>query len=494
VTVLGACTTGAPPGFSGGDTWIVPLVGPLEDGPLLVPATVNGKGPFVFAIDPDAHVSIIDEDVRAVTKANTGEGPRILDESDTERNKFYAEILSWKLGALTVQGPKPAQIVRKGTFDVDGRRVYGVIGRDIIADSLVFAVHRGDGIVVLSTQKTFKVPAGWTSLSYSKLLSRIQNVETVPLARRLVGATIAGMQYPMHVDFGAATSQLRSRAWERAKLVSAEADIGVVDEAGTARRAKQTGRAESVTVGTMTTKDVVFVPYDDKRWADQDIEGTLGLDFFKPYDVIVNWDRDTLYLKPRDEAKLASISARYTRWMSETLSHCPDVGCVKLSAVDPLAGKPPEEMPQKHPGIVISIVRDPSMKEYDLEVLIGVIPAEGKPALKWLVANMPAGTDRAMTHLSPDYVGAIYRILDVSPFPRPCAAGDACVDTVKPPYELPRPKPGTADEVPPTLVEGYRIAGTRNISPDDDTKMELGTPGQIIGSRYVSPKREPWTR
>ena len=68
-------------------------------------------------------LSIIDEEVLAATKAATGEGPRMVDESDTERNKFYAEILSWQLGTLTVQGPKPAQIVGKGTFDADGRRI-----------------------------------------------------------------------------------------------------------------------------------------------------------------------------------------------------------------------------------------------------------------------------------------------------------------------------------------------------------------------------------
>jgi hypothetical protein len=475
---LAACTAGPPPGFSGGDSWIIPLIGPLEDGPLLVPALVNDQGPFVFMIDPDAHVSIIDEDVLALTKAHTGEGPRLLDESDTERNKFYAEILSWKLGALTVQGPKPAQVVGKGTFDVDGRRVHGVIGRDIIADSLVFAIHRGDGIIVLSTQKAFKVPAGWTPIEYSKLQSRIPNVETLPLPRRLIEATIGGMRYPLHVDFGAVTSQLRPRAWERAKLVVADADIGLVDEVGILRRAKQVGRAD-VSIGTVTTKDVTFAPYVDKRWPDQDIEGALGLGFFKPYDVIVNWDRDTVYVRPRDEAKFQSFGARGGRWMSKALSACRDLACVKISAIDPLAGKPAEEMPKEHPGLVMSIVRDPSMKQFDLEVLIGVIPREDKPPLKWLVANLPFNTDRAMTHLSPDYLGATYKVLDVSPFPRPCPGKDACVDMLTPPYELARPKPGEDhDEVPATVLEGYRIDGSKMIVPDDTTKTDIASHGE----------------
>lgn len=462
---------------------MIPLIGPLEDGLLLVPAMVNDKGPFVFAIDSDAHVSIIDEDVLAATKAATGEGPRMLDESDTEQNRFYAEILSWKVGPLTVQGPKPAQIVGKGTFDVDGRRVHGVIGRDIIADSLVLSIHRDDGIVILSTQKGFKVPAGVTPIKYSKLQSRIPNAETLPLSRRLVKATIGGETFAMHVDFGATTSQLRQRSWDRAKLAASDTQLGVVDEAGIIRKVTKTGRAESVTIGGVTTKDVVFVPYVDKRWRDLDLEGSLGLGFFKPFDVMVNWNTDTVYLEPRDSAALANPRARLGRWLSHALDRCPNVGCVKVNAIDPLANKPPEQMPPKHPGLVTSIVRDPSMKQYDLEVLIGVTPAPGKPPLKWLVANLPAGTDRAMTHLSADYLGATFTVLDASPFPRTCPAAGSCVDTLAPPYELSTTKPSESAEVAPAVLEGYRIGGDRLITPDASTKDEIrGTPQPVVAA------------
>src|SRR5262245_53351907 len=195
---LVGCTQGAPPGFSGGDQWVIPLIGPLEDGLLLVPAIVNDKGPFVFAIDPDAHVSIIDEDVLQATGAHTGEGPRMLDESDTQQTRFFAEILSWQVGDLTVRGPKPAQVVGKGTFDADGRRINGVLGRDVIADSLVFGFYRDSGIIVLSTQKKAKVPPGWTALGYSELKSNVMNAEVAPLPRRLLKANIAGQTFALH--------------------------------------------------------------------------------------------------------------------------------------------------------------------------------------------------------------------------------------------------------------------------------------------------------
>lgn len=468
--LLGSCALGAPPGFSEGDRWVVPLIGPLEDGLLLVPALVNDKGPYVFAIDPDAHVSIIDRQVVDEAKPRTGEGPKMLDETDTQQIRFYGEILSWQIGTLTVQGPKPAQIVAKGTFDADGRRIHGVLGRDIIADSLVFAFDRDAGVMTLSTQKAFAPPPGSTTLKYSKLGSQVQNAEVVPAPRRLVTATIGFMRYPVHLDLGAYTSQLRPRSWSRAKLVATEATIGVVDEAGMPRAVKQQTIASSVTVGDVTAKDVVFVPYTDRRWADQDIEGALGLGFFKPYSVTVNWDKDAFYVRPR--AGLHDIAQRISRWQSKTLTSCANAGCVKVSLIDPLAGKPPEQMPPKHPGLIASIVREPSARQLPLEALIAVTPAAGKGELKWLVANLPAGTDRAMTHLPVDYVGAMLTVLDASPFPRSCPTDGSCVDLLEAPQAYVPPAGATlpASAPPPSAApESAPVpaAEPQNVPPPD---------------------------
>ena len=77
------CTVGAPPGFSSGERWTFPLVGPLEDGLLLTPATVHGHGPYLFAIDPDANVSEIDKQVVEDAGLRIGVGPHRIDETHT---------------------------------------------------------------------------------------------------------------------------------------------------------------------------------------------------------------------------------------------------------------------------------------------------------------------------------------------------------------------------------------------------------------------------
>lgn len=453
VAALGACTVGAPPGFPPGDSWTIPLVGPLEDGQLLVPALVNGHGPYVFSVDTDAHVSIIDTEIVTEIAPRTGAGPDILDESDTERDRFYAEILEWNLGSLTIKN-KPAQIVPANVFDIEGRRIHGVIGRDILADSVVFSFDRDKGEIHLQTKSSFKAPSD-PHMSYASLESRIPNAQVRPLPRKLVDATINGATFRMHLDFGAAASQLRARSWKKASLVESPIVGSVVDEVGSIRKVDKQGLANAVTLGGSTTNDVKFVAYADQRWPDQDLEGTLGLDFFKPLSMTVDWDGKQIYMRPR--TGLADVTTRIARWHSKTLSSCEQVGCVKISLVDPLANKPEGERPAKHPGVVVSVTREAAATQLDLEVLAAVTAVDGTP-LHWLVINVPYGNDRALAHVGEEYVGATVTVLDASPFPRTCQDPKAsCIDLLAPPqpfmpagFPLPAaapPKP--SDAAPP---------------------------------------------
>jgi hypothetical protein len=53
-----------------------------------------------------------------------------------------------------------------------------------------------------------------------------------------------------------------------------------------------------------------------------------------------------------------------------------------------------------------------------------------------------------------------------------------------PPPPPPPPPPAPPQNVPPTLLEGSRIAGEKQIVPDDVTKTEIGRSGKdrIVGS------------
>ena len=49
---------------------------------------------------------------------------------------------------------KPAQILQPNSLDLEGRRIHGVIGRDILIDELVFSFDRDIGEVVLTSVET----------------------------------------------------------------------------------------------------------------------------------------------------------------------------------------------------------------------------------------------------------------------------------------------------------------------------------------------------
>src|ERR1043165_10108464 len=91
--LMAGCAVGPPAGFSSGDHWTFPLVGPLEDGLLITPATVHGHGPYLFAIDPDANVTEIDKQIVDDAGLRMGSGPHRIDETKPGQTRVYPELL-----------------------------------------------------------------------------------------------------------------------------------------------------------------------------------------------------------------------------------------------------------------------------------------------------------------------------------------------------------------------------------------------------------------
>jgi hypothetical protein len=418
-----SCTSGPPPGFTGaaGDHWSFPLVGSLEDDLLITPVTIDGRGPYLFALDPDANVSIVDEQLVKDVNLRTRKGPHRLDETDTQHPRFYAEVLALEIGNLIIER-REAMIVKTGTFDAIGRRIHGVLGKDVLADSLVFGFDREQGLAYLTTVKAFKPPPDAITVKYQLVRSLIKNAEVLPVERRLANATIGGETFSMHLDLGAQASQLRESAWERARLVPSEGTTTVIDEVGTRRGLSKLGLASTVTLGGASAENVAFVPYDDRRWSDQELDGTLGLDFFRAYSVWINWDTKTYYLAKR---RPVPVETRADRWDVGALGKCKQIGCISARLVDPLAGKPVDPA-RPHPGVVLAVTREDKAGGMELEV---VLEAKDRPELPRLVVNMGPTADRVMQHLKPEWVGVTLTVVDASPFPRACPGTvTGCVD------------------------------------------------------------------
>jgi hypothetical protein len=93
---------------------------------------------------------------------------------------------------------------------------------------------------------------------------------------------------------------------------------------------------------------------------------------------------------------------------------------------DPLAGKAPPEG-QPHPGVVISVVRDPAVSGIPLEVVIAATPGAPGQVLPELHIAMPAHADKIMDHLHGQFAGAKLEVVDASPFPRGCGRDEGCI-------------------------------------------------------------------
>lgn len=401
----------------------MPLVGPLEDGQLITAVTLNTHGPYLFAIDPDAPISVIDAALVKTLDLRAFEGAKRLDESDTQQTRLYAEMVGLEIGTLIVER-RDAMIIRTGTFDALGRRIVGVLGRDVFPDSVAWGFDRDNGLIYMMTQKTFKPPPDAQPIVYAELPSRVTNAKVLPPPRRLVDAVInGGEKVTVHVDLGAPASQLREDVWAKAKLVPREVKTVVVDEIGEGRLVTKASEPAEVTVGGITSERVVFIPYGDKRWDSQDIAGTVGLGFFAKYDVWQSWHTKQYWVVPRQDI---SAVVRINRWDSAVLSRCKALGCATIRVTDPLNGKPLEEG-KTHPGLVMSVTRDEVAGGMGLEITVEAAGTNAA-ALPRLLVNMPGHVDKLLYQLPATFLGTVLNVIDASPFPRECPGSNGCVD------------------------------------------------------------------
>jgi hypothetical protein len=314
-------------------------------------------------------------------------------------------------------------IVRRGTFDREGRRIMGLLGRDVLADSLVFGFDRDHGIAELVIAKSWKAPPGAVRIPFELVPGAIPNIAVQPVPRRLVTAKIGDESFPMHLDLGAQLSTLRESLWEQVKLTPEAVRGGSIDEVGVPHLIEKVGKGATVTLGPITNDKVLFAPYEDKRWREVDLAGTLALDFFRGYDVWLHWDDKAIYVVPRTPQSLAS---RIGRWDTGALGKCPHEGCVTVKMIDPMAGK--ELAPgAPHPGVVLSVMRDEPAGGMDLEITLEPLD---RPELPRIVVNMSPNGDRVMDHLKSEWAGERFKVVDASPYPRECRAASGCIDQI----------------------------------------------------------------
>ena len=208
------------------------------------------------------------------------------------------------------------------------------------------------------------------------------------------------------------------------------------DEAGTVHHATTGGIADTISIGGVAAPKTAFGPYDDKRWDPEYIDGTIGLDALRGFNVWANWDSKHFYLAPRGDV-LATAKQRISRWQAPILEHCADGGCAQVKLLAPTTPPPAADAPPTEAApkarVVIMISRDPSTANSPLELVLAPVTTDGKLApAPFLVVNLAADASDASTQLGPEYAGLDLRVVDASPYPRACGHAGGCIDSIVP--------------------------------------------------------------
>jgi hypothetical protein len=387
VVVLG-CVSQTPPGFPAGQRWTFSLVDPLADERLIAPVYIDGRGPFLFVLDPEAPRTIVDPELvpddalRFSPPVATGslidrpDMPAGLQPNRRGRSAAiapFAELEGVRVGDLTLDRLH-VQISSPHAFDAGGRRLRGVLGRDVLARSLVFGFDRDRGVAWLEARRMFHPPVGAHAISLDDR------------------AAIGDVEYDVSVDLGRVESRFDLPA-ASAPLQSAA--LASVDELGVAHRIERVAIAPRITFGGITRTGFLVAPTE--RGA------RLGLGFFASFSVSVDWPGRLLYLATRKDDR----QARLGRW-GALVPRCVHAGCASFE----LRGT--------------RLTARPDAAGVDLQLVIrAVAPSGGQ--LPTLELSLPAGSPSVTTELPSSYTNASLELLDVSPFPRSCAGARACV-------------------------------------------------------------------
>ena len=404
IALLSGCVIGAPPGFSSGKRWSVPIVNPLEDGQILVPVTINKQGPYLFLVDPDSPVSSIDNAIVSKLKLYNGYGGQALAEGDYMVQVFGAEVRTIGVGNLTVSN-RTLRVHKVGTYWVNDRQVRGVLGRDVLAQSLILAIDRDRGVMEIAVQGQIQPPPNAKKIGYYYEQGQRLRVTSRMVAKGLVNRS---MKVRVHLDLGSPVSALWVKKLRKGNLPRFAHQMTLVDDLGTKRDVDHASMAAWFKVGEAEASGVKLVPYGDKRWRETDLDGIAGQSFFASFNVIANWHEQKFYLTPRENDSNASAPLRLQRW-SSAFDRCHNPGCVEI------------ELSSK--GLLVT--RDAAAPSRAYEVILQAVDSAGSPVnMPLLRAVMPEGFP--IVHepmMDPGYRKAAgFRVLDVSPFPPRCRA------------------------------------------------------------------------
>lgn len=291
LTALTACGAAPPVWYQGhGTNWTVPLVDAGRNSAPTVPMSIHGVGPYFFLLDPSAPRSFIDDGVaRHLDLYTNNRWVRVPNMHDTTVPRKFYEVLDLQSGDLRIRNVKMLS-APAGSLDRDGRPVAGILGADLLSRTIVIDVDRDAGLAHLSLTGHERIPAGAVALR-GKLHYGDLYVQ-VPVN--------GGADVTLQVRLGVQSSTLTTSAMSRLRLPTVSARAVMVDETGTRETVHIGAVAGSIRLAGLELQNVVFLDHVDRRGRDDyPYDGFLGENVLSRYRVVVDRDKQVVWLAPR---------------------------------------------------------------------------------------------------------------------------------------------------------------------------------------------------
>jgi hypothetical protein len=371
-----------PIAIKSGTSWTVPLDHPLDQHSLVVQMTVDGKGPYPFLLDPLTPDSTIDRGVaEQIGLYSKNTYTRILGQDDHTQPARIFEVITLDTGDLHA-GPIKMTGVRPGSLSADGQPIAGIVGGDVLTNSLVIDVDRDSGVLRVAVAGHEHVPAG---------AERIRGRDY--WRNLLVPVRIDREHLWLAVKPSTSTTALWQAKLEQLPPARTPEKERVVDETGTVDTVDVAHVADALEVDGTTVPDVPVARYDDRRAREVDYDGVLGEDVLARYHVLLDLHHSNVWLAPRDADLATHRTDRLMRW-GDVFAKCAADGCATITT----AGRSAE------------VTASSAAKAASYQVVLEALDINGKPTGKLVVVAIGAHATAV-----PLEGASTYRVVDATP-------------------------------------------------------------------------------
>jgi hypothetical protein len=465
---LGGCpkSSGLPPGFGQGGQWAIPILGALGDSTPLTAVTIDGKGPYLFAVDVHAPSAV---DPRLARELGLGPAPGQGEQAAPAAGAATPSVTIPRitLGNLTVA---PARFeVRDVRATHHGRPVQGSIGREILHPTLLWTLDRDRQSLYLGVRERQAPPPG---------------------AQR-VAVRSAGAALLVEAQVAEGTTAMLRVSFEPGSALRPE----LAAKAGLQAIGKGEWMADQVRVGTASASEILFSAFGRVEPAPEPaqpaqpppgmpeaavaggkrppaprpapgqalaaeidgVDGVLGQRFWASFLVAMYLKESALWLAPRAEEPGGLTAERLARW-GGLFDGCQSPACVSLAVGGPAAAEPapadeaagkPDDKAGKNPGKAgkgpraaaaedapppsnrLVVTREASKKNEVYDVLLQAFDEVDAPLpAPYVLVALPKGVSEVafdLTAIAPAYErAASFPGVDATPFPPPCRDKQGC--------------------------------------------------------------------